>query len=208
MIRSMIMAVITIGMSIYSFSQDNVLLTNVHLKCSRVYQDRYMNGRARSPEGYFQCVRGGGVNFELDGIHLERFMELVEVVSNNYAAVAADWYSYETNEMVRFTTLSAVGYLGFNSYTNFVTQLLDYNDSTRTTNLWNSIRFISDPYGTPMEFQLALNYESAIASNQILRIKSCATLNGATNTINWANKVLSGEWKRSYLDEEATMGGL
>ena len=135
-------------------------------------------------------------------------MELVEVVSNNYAAVAADWYSYETNEMVRFTTLSAVGYLGFNSYTNFVTQLLDYNDSTRTTNLWNSIRFISDPYGTPMEFQLALNYESAIASNQILRIKSCATLNGATNTINWANKVLSGEWKRSYLDEEATMGGL
>ena len=197
-----------IGCKLISFADPNILITNVYEKCLCVFQDYRLQGYAITPEDRFLAVRGGGVNFELDGIHLERFMELVKVVSNNYVAVASDWYSYETNEMVRFTTLSAVGYLGFNSYTNFVNLLLDYNDNTHATNLWNSIRFISDPYGTPMEFQLALNYESVIASNQILRIKSCATLNGATNTINWANKVLSGEWKRDYLDEESTMGGL
>ena len=208
MIRSKIMAGIIIGMSIYSFSQDNVLLTNVHLKCSRVYQDRYMNGRARSPEGYFQCVRGGGVDFELEGIHLERFMDLVNIVSNNYRAIVSNWYGYETNEVARFTVLSAIGYLGYNSYTNFVDKILAYSESNTQTNYFRSLNFIMCPYGTRQECKLALNYENAIVSNLFLRFKAQAVKNADTNNINWCDEVLSGEWKRSYLDEEATMGGL
>ena len=208
MIRSKIMAGIIIGMSIYSFSQDNVLLTNVHLKCSRVYQDRYMNGRARSPEGYFQCVRGGGVDFELEGIHLERFMDLVNIVSNNYRAIVSDWYGYETNEMSRFTILSAVGYSGYENYTNFVDKILEYSETDTRTNYWRSLRFIMSPYGTKQENRLALNYENAIVSNLFLRFKAQAVKNADTNNVNWCDEVLSGEWKRSYLDEEATMGGL
>ena len=203
MIRSMIMAVITIGMSIYSFSQDNVLLTNVHLKCSRVYQDRYMNGRARSPEGYFQCVRGGGVDFELEGIHLERFMDLVNIVSNNYRAIVSNWYGYETNEMSRFTILSAVGYLGYENYTNFVDKILEYSEIDTRTNYWRSLRFIMSPYGTKQENRLALNYENATVSNFFQRLKQQAINNGETNSVNWCNDVLSGEWKKDHLEMEA-----
>ena len=203
MIRSKIMAGIIIGMSIYSFSQDNVLLTNVHLKCSRVYQDRYMNGRARSPEGYFQCVRGGGVDFELEGIHLERFMDLVNIVSNNYRAIVSDWYGYETNEMSRFTILSAVGYLGYENYTNFVDKILEYSEIDTRTNYWRSLRFIMSPYGTKQENRLALNYENATVSNFFQRLKQQAINNGETNSVNWCNDVLSGEWKKDHLEMEA-----
>ena len=202
MIRAMIIFVVIV-MSSCCFSEENALLTNVYLKSSQVYQNHYLNGRLRSPERYFRCVRGGGVDFELDGIHLERFMDLVKVVSNNCPQIASDWYSYETNEMVRFTTLSAVGYSGYNNYTNFVRLILDYKDQVQTTNLWRTVHFIADPYGTPMEFQLALNYENPMISNQIVRIKSYAILNDATNSVNWATKVLSGEWKRNYLQMEA-----
>ncbi len=203
MIRSKIMAGIIIGMSIYSFSQDNVLLTNVHLKCSRVYQDRYMNGRARSPEGYFQCVRGGGVDFELEGIHLERFMDLVNIVSNNYRAIVSDWYGYETNEMSRFTILSAVGYSGYENYTNFVDKILEYSETDTRTNYWRSLRFIMSPYGTKQENRLALNYENATVSNFFQRLKQQAINNGETNSVNWCNDVLSGEWKKDHLEMEA-----
>ncbi len=203
MIRSKIMAGIIIGMSIYSFSQDNVLLTNVHLKCSRVYQDRYMNGRARSPEGYFQCVRGGGVDFELEGIHLERFMDLVNIVSNNYRAIVSDWYGYETNEMSRFTILSAVGYSGYENYTNFVDKILEYSETDTRTNYWRSLRFIMSPYGTKQENRLALNYENATVSNFFQRLKQQAINNGETNSVNWCNDVLSGEWKKDHLGMEA-----
>ncbi len=159
MIRAMIIFVVIV-MSSCCFSEENALLTNVYLKSSQVYQNHYLNGRLRSPERYFRCVRGGGVDFELDGIHLERFMDLVKVVSNNCSQIASDWYSYETNEMVRFTTLSAVGYSGYNNYTNFVDKLLAFAETDTRTNYWRSLRFIMSPYGTRQENRLALNYET------------------------------------------------
>lgn len=185
------------------YAQQNSLVTNVYSKTMHVYSDYVFLGRHRSQEYFFSGVRGGGVDFELDGIHLERFMDLVSVVSNNCEAIASDWHAYETNEMVRFTTLSAVGFSGYNNYTNFVRRLLDSYDEVPRTNSWKSIQFISGPYGTPMDFQLALNYESSIVSNLISRIKEHAAVNNATNDFNWCNKVLSGEWKRNYLIMEA-----
>ena len=186
-----------------SFAQNNALRTNVFDKTTRIYEGHVLNGRLRDLGRYFRCVRGGGVNLEMDGIHLERFMDLVSVVSNNCEAIASDWHTYETNEMVRFTTLSAVGFSGYNKYTNFVRRLLDSYDEVPRTNSWKSIQFISGPYGIPMDFQLALNYESSIVSNLISRIKKHAAVNNATNDFNWCNKVLSGEWKRNYLIMEA-----
>ena len=207
MIRAIIFF-IALVMCTRSFSQDNVLLTNIHLKCSRVYQDHYLHGQPRSPERYFRCVRGGGIDFELDGVHLERFMNLVNVVSNNCDAIVSNWYDYETNEVTRFTVLSAVGYSGYENYTNFVDKILAYSERNTQTNYFGSLNFIMCPYGTRQDCKLALNYENAIVSNLFLRFKAQAVKNADTNNVNWCNEVLSGEWKRDYLDEESTMGGL
>ena len=202
MIRAMIIFVVIV-MSSYCFSEENALLTNVYLKSSQVYQNHYLNGRLRSPERYFRCVRGGGVDFELDGIHLERFMDLVKVVSNNCSQIASDWYSYETNEMVRFTTLSAVGYSGYNNYTNFVDKLLAFAETDTRTNYWRSLRFIMSPYGTRQENRLALNYETGSVSNFFQRLRDQAIKHGETNSVSWCNDVLSGEWAKDHLQMEA-----
>ena len=202
MIRVMIIFVVIV-MSSCCFSEENALLMNVYLKSSQVYQNHYLNGRLRSPERYFRCVRGGGVDFELDGIHLERFMDLVKVVSNNCPQIASDWYSYETNEMVRFTTLSAVGYSGYNNYTNFVDKLLAFAEVDTRTNYFGSLDFMMSPYGTKAESKLALNYESSIVSNIVLRFKAQSLKIADTNNIQWCDEVLSGEWKKDYLQMEA-----
>ena len=202
MIRVMIIFVVIV-MSSCCFSEENALLTNVYLKSSQVYQNHYLNGRLRSPERYFRCVRGGGVDFELDGIHLERFMDLVKVVSNNCSQIASDWYSYETNEMVRFTTLSAVGYSGYNNYTNFVDKLLTFAETDTRTNYWRSLRFIMSPYGTRQENRLALNYETGSVSNFFQRLRDQAIKHGETNSVSWCNDVLSGEWAKDHLQMEA-----
>ena len=117
-------------------ADDSCLLTNVYQKVHHIYSDYVFCGRLRTPEYFFSGVRGGGVDFELDGVHLERFMELVNVVSNNYGTIASNWYAYETNEMSRFTILSAIGYLGYENYTNFVDKILAYSETDMRTNYW------------------------------------------------------------------------
>ncbi len=204
MIRhSILVAVIFIASAKVCAADNYCLLTNIYQKTSHLYSDFVFCGRLRTPEYFFLGVRGGGVNFELDGIHLERFMELVKVVSNNYAAVASDWYSYETNEMSRFTILSAVAYLGYDSYTNFVDRILEYSETDVRTNYWRSLRFIMSPYGTKQENRLALNCENATVSNFFQRLRQQAINNGETNSVNWCNDVLSGEWKKDHLQMEA-----
>ena len=184
-------------------ADDSCLLTNVYQKVHHIYSDYVFCGRLRTPEYFFSGVRGGGVDFELDGVHLERFMELVNVVSNNYGTIASNWYAYETNEMSRFTILSAVAYLGYDSYTNFVDRIFEYSETDVRTNYWRSLRFIMSPYGTKQENRLALNYENATVSNFFQRLRQQAINNGETNSVNWCNDVLSGEWKKDHLQMEA-----
>ena len=184
-------------------ADDSCLLTNVYQKVHHIYSDYVFCGRLRTPEYFFSGVRGGGVDFELDGVHLERFMELVNVVSNNYGAIASNWYAYENNEMSRFTVLSAIGYLGYENYTNFVDKILAYSETDTRTNYWRSLRFIMSPYGTKQENHLALNFENATVSNFFQRLRQQAIYNGETNSVNWCNDVLSGAWKKDHLEMEA-----
>lgn len=181
-------------------AQEADLLTNIYTKVFCVYSDYVFLGRQRTPEYFFSGVRGGGVAMELEGEHLTRFTNLVEIVSNNCASIAANWRTYETNEMVRFTVLSAVGYSGYDNYTNFVNTVITPSCSLLYTNRWATVKFMLDPYGTEMEHQLALNYENPIVSNIVQRIKSESVLQSNTNYVNWCSEILSGEWKRWYLD--------
>ena len=184
-------------------ADDYCLLTNVYQKVQHIYRDYVFCGRLRTSEYFFSGVRGGGIDFELEGVYLERFMDLVNIVSNNYRAIVSDWYGYETNEMSRFTILSAVAYSGYENYTNFVDKILEYSETDTRTNYWRSLRFIMSPYGTKQENRLALNYENATVSNFFQRLKQQAINNGETNSVNWCNDVLSGEWKKDHLEMEA-----
>ena len=186
-----------------SVAQSEVLSTNIYRKAMHVYENHMIHGSARNPMRYFRAVRGGGVNFELDGVHLERFMDLVNVVSNNCSEIASDWHTYETNEMVRFTTLSAVGYSGYGNYTNFIDKLLTYGETDSRANYWRSLRFIMSPYGTKQENKLALRYEDATVSNFFVRLRQQAINYGETNSVNWCNDVLSGEWAKDHLQMDA-----
>ena len=153
-------------------AQEADLLTNIYTKVFCVYSDYVFLGRQRTPEYFFSGVRGGGVAMELEGEHLTRFTNLVEIVSNNCGSIAANWRTYETNEMVRFTVLSAVGYSGYDNYTNFVNTVITPSCSLLYTNRWETVKFMLDPYGTEMEHQLALNYENPVVSNIIKKIIS------------------------------------
>ena len=73
-ILSLLFFVLYVGNSV---AQSEVLSTNIYRKAMHVYENHMIHGSARNPIRYFRAVRGGGVNFELDGVHLERFMDLV-----------------------------------------------------------------------------------------------------------------------------------
>ena len=179
---------------------DNDFVTNVYSKVTKLYEEHKVHGNLVSSYSRFLGVRGGGVNNEFFDDEIRKFTNLVEIVSNNCASIAADWQTYETNEMVRFTVLSAVGYSGYDNYTNFVNTVITPSCSLLYTNRWETVKFMLDPYGTEMEHQLALNYENPIVSNVVQRIKSESILQSNTNYINWCSEILSGEWKRWYLD--------
>ena len=208
MYKIVVVLILCVGCKLYCLSDVNTCVTNVYAKCFHIFQDYKLHGNPIPVEDRFLAVRGGGVDFELDGVHLERFMNLVNVVSNNCDAIVSNWYDYETNEVTRFTVLSAVGYSGYENYTNFVDKILAYSERNTQTNYFRSLNFIMCPYGTRQDCKLALNYENAIVSNLFLRFKAQAVKNADTNNVNWCDEVLSGEWKRYYLDEESTMGGL
>lgn len=179
---------------------DNDFVTNVYSKVTKLYEEHKVHGNPVSSYSRFLGVRGGGINNEFFDDEIRKFTNLVEIVSNNCASIAADWQTYETNEMVRFTVLSAVGYSGYDNYTNFVNTVITPSCSLLYTNRWETVKFMLDPYGTEMEHQLALNYENPIVSNVVQRIKSESILQSNTNYINWCSEILSGEWKRWYLD--------
>lgn len=198
-----------LGHGVVCYGQESCLVSeiclasNIYSKTEYVYSDFIFCGKLRTKEYFFWGVRGGGINMELEGIHLKRFKELVNVVSNNYEAIVADWRTYETNEMVRFTTLSAIGFSGYNIYTNCIDRLLTFYETSSGTNGWDSIELLLGPYGTPMEAKLPLNYENPIVNNLYKRVRAIAIEDCYTNMINFCNRTLSGEWKRGYLMMEA-----
>ena len=88
---------------------DNDVVTNIYGKVTKLYDGHKVHGNPVSSYSRFLGVRGGGINNEFFDDEMRKFTNLVEIISNNCVSIAADWRTYETNEMVRFTVLSAVG---------------------------------------------------------------------------------------------------
>ena len=78
--------------------------TDLVSRVSAMAEALYDNG-SDSPAVCFGSVRGGGMNREMAR---DEYMPFVSFVSNNCAAIAADWQSYETNEVVEFGLFSSL----------------------------------------------------------------------------------------------------
>lgn len=124
-------------------------------------------------ETLFAGVRGGdGLAGNVDTG--KSFLELIPVVSNNYASVERNWNAYGTNEVVRFTVLSAVAFSGICVYTNFTAAMVARCEQGNDTNDWESVRFLVSPIMTPQERAMMLNYDRPPFNDLLSRIRACA----------------------------------
>ncbi len=172
---------------------EGALPSNVYARVRSLYQ-----GHWQTPFDHFLAVRGGGVEQELSTTNFSSFCSFV---SNNFESIVADWQVYETNEMVRFTTLSAIGYTGFTHMTNLADRILSEYEADTNYCSWATIRFINLPHGTKANtYYLAMNYELPAVSNLISRIKALAVAHGDDSMRNICDEDLSGESKRHALD--------
>ena len=140
---------------------------------------------------------------DLEDSDMPKFIALSSFISNHCAEVAADWRTYETNEVVRFTTLSAVGYSGYSNFTNFADVVATQYLIDPSLCSWDTAHFLFSPYGTPCETYMALNYDNPAVSNVILKIRQVAVMNNDTNGVDTCDVYLSGKWKRQYLEMKA-----
>ena len=173
--------------------------TDLVSRVSAMAEALYDNG-SDSPAVCFGSVRGGGMNREMAR---DEYMPFVSFVSNNCAVIAADWQSYETNEVVRFSVLSAVGFSGLCAYTNFACSVLSLYESNTNSCSWKTIRMIHSPYGTDAEGLAALNYDVPGMSNIITRIRALAEAVGDTNVVWECDYRLSGHEKQELLELQA-----
>jgi len=172
----------------------DTVASNVYSLVKNIYR------RYRSPFDHFTTVRGGGVASEME---MSEIMPLVEFVSNHCASIAVDWPTYETNEMVRFTTLCAVGFSGYDNYTNFADKVLALYEANTNACSWDTIKFIHDPYGTASENSLSLNYDQPVVSNLLLRIKAKAIEIGDPDRPDICEEQLSGAARLDCLDRQS-----
>ena len=175
----------------WSYPQ-SALASNVYSKVKQLYADH------SSPFDFFITVRGGGVDLEMPTAN---FFEFASFVSNNCSAIAADWPTYETNEMVRFTTLSAVAYSGFDRMTNLADRVLAGYEANTNYCGWDTIRFVNYPYGASTnKYYLTMNYEQPAVSNIISRLRALAVARGDEGLREMCDERLSGEAKRNCLE--------
>ncbi len=172
----------------------DALASNIYAQVWNLYKDY------RSPFNQFLAVRGGGFFNEMDE---QCIQPLAIIVSNNCTAIADDWQTYETNEMVRFTTLCAAAYSGFDNYTNFLDRILARYESDTNSCSWATVRFIFSPYGTVSDIALELNYDAPAVSNILQRMRVIAVANDNVQLLQKCDRLMSGEAKRELLELKA-----
>lgn len=182
---------------------NSALASNVYSKVHSVYRYGVQPAPWNSLFSYFLSVRGGGVQQDLYDSDMPKFLALSSFVSNHCAEIAADWRTYETNEVVRFTTLSAIGYSGYNNFTNFADIVTTRRLSDPSLCSMETVSFLLSPYGTPCDPSIGLNYDNPVVSNVILKIRRIAVMENNTNEVDACNVFLSGEWKRHHLEMKA-----
>ena len=168
------------------------LASNIYAQVWHIY-----DSASESPFDYFLSARGGGVDNELQ---TPEFFAYCAFVSNHCDEIIADWPTYETNEMVRFTTLSAIGCSGYDNLTNLMETVLSHYMVDTNYCGWETIRFINSPFGTTGRWYNVLHYDDPLVSNNLECIKTIALNLGKTNVVEWCNERLSGALKIEIME--------
>ena len=182
------------GTMVTSFGEDVSLVSNVYNQVSLIFKE----DGGLNTESYFGGVYGG--DGYLWGSLKQPFLEFVPVVSNNAVQITEDWDSYATNEVVSYTVLSAIGFSGFNVYTNFLESMLLRYEQTQTSNNWEVVRYLLLPINTPLENGLLLNNNNVAVSNMLLRIKTFAIQRNENKIKRLCERFISSEARKRYLD--------
>ncbi len=190
--------VFTMAICLASIAHGDSCVSNIYSCVDNIFKSE----SGIRPGLLFTSIRGGD-GFDQSAAW-QPFCEFVPIVSNNYTQIANDWESYSTNKVVAFTVLNAIGFSGFDIYTNFTSAIILRYEQTPNSNNWTSIQFLMMPYRTPQAHALMLNYDQFGVSNLVLRIRTCTqTQGGHDGLMNWCDKVLSGQAKQEYLDLKA-----
>lgn len=193
--------------AIYSSSD---FATNAYNRVSDVWAGYVIDsgGRTLTPEQNCNGAIGGGLIYNVSEEEWRRFLYYTEAVSNNCAEIIADWQSYETNEMVRFTTLNAIVYSGFDNYTNCIENLLSRYEADTNYCGWATMRFLAVPMGTQEgEYLLTNHYAEPAVSNILMRFKTQAENHGDVPIAKICGDMLSGKDKERY-DQLKSIGQL
>ena len=156
---------------------------------------------------YFNSARHGGFRF---GYVNDKFRSLCALVSNRCDEIVADWPAYETNDVARFTLISAIGFTSkLSNMTNLANKVLTMYENDHASISEDTLDLIRWPLGTPMEMEqyLGLNSDVPGVRNMIQRLRSIAVVNSNTNAIEFCDECLSGERKR-WLREMMAAGAL
>ena len=202
---------------------DITMVTNVYDRVNEVYA--FTNVCGERPENeigradweidrlrwnsyeYFNSARHGGFRF---GYVNDKFRSLCALVSNRCDEIVADWPAYETNDVARFTLISAIGFTSkLSNMTNIANKVLTMYETDHASISEDTLDLIRWPLGTPMEMEqyLGLNSDVPGVRNMIQRLRSIAVVNSNTNAIEFCDECLSGERKR-WLREMMAAGAL
>jgi len=196
-IRAMAAAVIAFQATTCAADSNNYdLATNVYARTMAIYEAERIE-RGYDMERTFRGIKSGPICHE---VSMTNFVPFCAFVSNRCDAILADWRTYETNDMVRYMTLCALGFSGFSNYTNFLSQtLLRYESNTNYCG-WGTIKHLLNLRGTRAAYYLDLNYETREVGDMVRTIKQLAQGEGDTKTVNYCDRILSGNSKRECQD--------
>jgi len=185
------LAVVTVTANVCLADYD--MVTNIYARANAIYEGHWL-----SPRDNFITTRAGG--FLNEGM-TDKFVSFCGFVSNRCNEIVADWPAYETNEVARFTVISAIGFTSFSNMTNLAERVLSMYEKDNGSVSTDTLFRIRIPAGTPpdSEHYLALNIDVPGVSNIVQRLRNIAVANSNTNGILYCDACLSGELKAEYL---------
>lgn len=196
-IRAMVVAAIAFQATMCTAETNNHdLATNVYARAMAIYEAERME-RGYGMERTFRGIQNGPICHE---VSITNFVPFCAFVSNRCDAILADWRTYETNDMVRYMTLCALGFSGFSNYTNFLSQTLSRYEANTNYCGWGTIKHLLNLRGTRAAYYLDMNYETPEIGDMVQTIKRLAQGQCDTKTANNCDRILSGDSKRECLD--------
>lgn len=131
------------------------------------------------------------------------FINLVSVISNKVGGCFEDWKEIATNDLNRVLFRTALAESGPDVYTCFVTNALE--KSALQTMGYGGLEleeYMSGPC-TRLENYYMLNYEQPGISNLWLKARAVFKAQGLSDSVKWADRILSGEEKADHLELKA-----